>query len=74
MTGVQTCALPILSNYYTYVNKESALKSQSEEQQRIVMKKKEEYETVLKTYGKESDKTREVKTSYDMEKMKLDIP
>ena len=59
--------------YLASVNKESALKSQSEEQQRIVMKKKEEYETVLKTYGKESDKTREVKTSYDMEKMKLDI-
>lgn len=60
-------------DYLASVNKESALKSQSEEQQRIVMKKKEEYETVLKTYGKESDKTREVKTSYDMEKMKLDI-
>lgn len=59
--------------YLASVNKESALKSQSEEQQRIVMKKKEEYETVLKTYGKESDKTREVKVSYDMEKMKLDI-
>ena len=59
--------------YLASVNKESALKSQSEEQQRIVMKKKEEYETVLKTYGKESDKTREVKTSYGMEKMKLDI-
>lgn len=59
--------------YLASVNKESALKSQSEEQQRIVTKKKEEYETVLKTYGKESDKTREVKTSYDMEKMKLDI-
>lgn len=59
--------------YLASVNKESALKSQSEEQQRIVIKKKEEYETVLKTYGKESDKTREVKTSYDMEKMKLDI-
>lgn len=59
--------------YLASVNKESALKSQSEEQQRIVMKKKEEYETVLKTYGKESDKTREVKTSYDMEKLKLDI-
>ena len=59
--------------YLASVNKESVLKSQSEEQQRIVMKKKEEYETVLKTYGKESDKTREVKTSYDMEKMKLDI-
>lgn len=60
-------------DYLASVNKESALKSQSEEQQRIVMKKKEEYETVLKTYGKESDKTREVKTSYYMEKMKLDI-
>lgn len=60
-------------DYLASVNKESALKSQSEEQQRIVMKKKEEYETVLKTYGKESDKTREVKTSYDMEKTKLDI-
>lgn len=60
-------------DYLASVNKESALKSQSEEQQRIVMKKKEEYETVLKTYGKESDKTKEVKTSYDMEKMKLDI-
>lgn len=60
-------------DYLASVNKESALKSQSEEQQRIVIKKKEEYETVLKTYGKESDKTREVKTSYDMEKMKLDI-
>lgn len=60
-------------DYLASVNKESALKSQSEEQQRIVKKKKEEYETVLKTYGKESDKTREVKTSYDMEKMKLDI-
>lgn len=59
--------------YLASVNKESALKSQSEEQQRIVIKKKEEYETVLKTYGKESDKTREVKTSYGMEKMKLDI-
>lgn len=59
--------------YLASVNKESALKSQSEEQQRIVMKKKEEYETVLKTYGKESDKTREVKTSYGMEKLKLDI-
>ncbi len=60
-------------DYLASVNKESALKSQSEEQQRIVMKKKEEYETVLKTYGKESDKTREVKTSYGMEKLKLDI-
>lgn len=60
-------------DYLASVNKESALKSQSEEQQRIVIKKKEEYETVLKTYGKESDKTREVKTSYDMEKLKLDI-
>ena len=63
----------LVEEYLASVNKESALKSQSEEQQRIVMKKKEEYETVLKTYGKESDKTREVKTSYDMEKMKLDI-
>ena len=60
-------------DYLASVNKQSAVKSQSEEQQRIVMKKKEEYETVLKTYGKESDKTRKVKTSYDMEKMKLDI-